>query len=1173
MAKARRPAQPQRVVGLGASAGGLSALEQLVARLPPESGLAYVVLQHLAPSHSADLANLLAAATKVTVRNLTGGARVEANTIYVVPPRTSVTLSRGVLSLKPAANGRRPRRPIDELFQSLATALGDRAVGVVLSGTANDGTEGLRAIRAAGGLTLVQEPSTAQFDEMPRSAIAANAAKLVLAPSAIGEHLAALAGKVASLPAGDDEAPSPALLRIFGQLREATGIDFTSYKRATIDRRLAKRLAMHRLDSLEEYSELLATDPQERNEVHEDLLIHVTEFFRDPAALDELVSVLADEVRDRSKDVPVRVWVPGCSTGEEVYSLAMLLVERLGPNRQLQLFGTDLSERAIAAARVGRYPETINEQVSQERLARFFRHEDGGYLVKQQLRESCVFARHDLVSDPPFSRLDLVSCRNLLIYLGPALQRRVIPIVHYALNQPGYLLLGRSETVGDFDALFSLVSGESRIYARKPGARVSLTFPGVGQQARPAWPTTAASIRSGHDVQRDVDHVLLARYAPPCVLVDENFDVIQFRGRTGAYLEPPPGQPQLNVVRMARSGLAAELPLALQLAQRTNALVRREDVIVREGRREHRLNLEVVPVRGPTEDKRHYLIVFEPAPDAPVTARRKKGAPPPKDVAEVQRLRHELAVTKENLMAVVTQNLATSEELGLINEELQSTNEELQSSNEEIQTAKEEMQSTNEELETLNEELHRGNDQLREANDDLVNVLASVEIAMIIVDTERCVRRFTPRARMVMKLLATDLGRPIADLQPSIVVDDLDATIARVIETLEMTESEVASADGSVHYRMQVRPYRTLDQTIGGAVLTFVDITALRSAREFRTAIVETVPTPLLVLDDGLVIQSVNRAGAELFRSTEEELAGRSLFEVGKWQTDDLRTQLEAAVARGAGFTDLRAEFDVDGEDFALRVSANSIVQPGTPRSILVGIADNTKLEAAHRERDAFLDAVSHELRTPLSAILLWAQALRTLDQADPQRAKAIETIIESVRAEAGLVDDLLEIALSRTTELAVVLEAANPSEIVTDVVTAARHVARSKQITLDLEASPGKRIALDPRRLEQIVSKLISNALKFTPSGGRVSVSVAYPDSSVELRVADTGPGIPADRLSNLFEPFVKRDGSTSRAHAGLGIGLPLVRHLVERHGGTINVDSPGVGHGTSVTVQIPAR
>ena len=1172
MAKARRPALPLRVVGVGASAGGLSALEQLVARIPAETGLAYVVLQHLAPSHSVELSNLLAAATTLPVRTLSAGTRLEANRIYVVPPQTSATLSRGVLKLKRAATGRRPRRPIDELFQSLATALGERAVGVVLSGTASDGTEGLRAIRAAGGLTLVQEPSTAQFDEMPRSAIAANTAQHVLAPAAIGDHLAALGGTPGGVPAPGEELPSPALLRVFEQLREASGIDFTSYKRTTIDRRLAKRIAQHRLGSLEEYSELLSRDARERNEVHEDLLIHVTEFFRDAEALDELVALLADGLRDRPRDVPVRVWVPGCSTGEEVYSLAMLLFERLGPNRQLQLFGTDLSERAITAARVGRYPASIAQQVSAERLGAFFRHEDGSYQVKQQVRDCCVFARHDLVSDPPFSRLDLVSCRNLLIYLGPALQRRVIPLVHYALNQPGYLLLGRSETIGDFDALFSLVAADSRIYARKPGARVGLTFPGVGHHARPASPR-AGTIRSGLDIQRDVDHVLLARYAPPCVLVDENFDVLQFRGRTGAYLEPAPGQPQLNVVRMARPGLAAELPLALQRAQLTNALVRREDVVVREGRREHRLNLEVVPVRGTTEEKRHYIVVFEPAPVAPAAARRKQGTTRPKDLDEVQRLRHELAVTKENLTAVVTQNLATSEELGLINEELQSTNEELQSSHEEIQTAKEELQSTNEELETLNEELQRGNDQLREANDDLVNVLASVEIAMIIVDTERCVRRFTPRARTVMKLIASDLGRPIVDLQPSVVVQDLDRTIARVIETLEMSESEVASVDGSLHYRMQVRPYRTLDQQIGGAVLTFVDITTLRSARELRAAIVETVPTPLVVLDERLFIQSINRAGAELLQRSERQLVACSLFDVGDWRTPELRAQLESAVAGGEGVSDLRAELCVDGEDLVLRVTANAIPQPGSSRSILVGIADTTKLEAAHRERDAFLDAVSHELRTPLSAILLWAQALRSLDQDDPQRLKAIETIIESVRSEAGLVDDLLEIALSRTTELAVVLEAADPSAIVSAAVEAANEIARSKQITLRLEAGPGKRMALDPRRLQQIVSKLISNAIKFTPAGGRVSVSVAYPDSAVELRVSDTGPGIPADRLSNLFEPFAKRDGSPSRAHAGLGIGLSLVRHLVERHGGTIHVDSPGVGRGTSITVHIPGR
>ncbi len=1154
---------PLRIVGIGASAGGLEALRQMIAKLPVDSGLAYVVLQHLPPSQIGQLAALLKPTTTMPVVDVKTGSRLVANTVFVVPPHTSAVLTRGGLTLRTSKPGARPWLPIDELFGSLATALGDRAIGVVLSGSAHDGTEGLRAIRAAGGLTLVQDPATAQFDQMPRSAIAANVADVVLAPTAIGEQLAVLS----RVPPN-----APGLLRVLEQLREAAGIDFTSYKRTTIERRLARQLAKHHLATLDEYSAYLAAHPAEITAVYEDLLIHVTEFFRDASILDSLVTVFTDAVRDRPSDVPLRVWVPGCSTGEEVYSLAILLLERLGERRPLQLFGTDLSEKAIEVARVGRYPAAIAAQVSAERLERFFRREEAGYRIKQEVRERCVFARHDLVSDPPFSKLDLVSCRNLLIYLGAPLQQRVIPILHYALNQVGFLLLGRAETIGDFDKLFTTIDAEARIYARKPGVRATLTFPAAGQLGRLPW-QQAPGLRSSTEVQRDVDHVLLARYAPPCVLVDDNFDILQFRGQTGRYLEAPTGQPQLNLLRMAREGLAAELPLVLQRARRTDETARKEGIVVHDHRRDHRVHLEVVPVRGVAEGKRHFLVVFEPAPDPAPAPRRAAGKVAPAGRAELQRLRHELSATKQYLHSVVNQHLTTSEELGVTNEELQSTNEELQSSNEEIQTAKEELQSTNEELETVNEELQRGNDQLRVANDDLVNVLASIEIAMIIVDTERRLRRFTPRARSVLNLISGDLGRPIADLQPNLDVERLDAMIEEVIETLVVHESEVLHLDGSTCYRMQIRPYLSGDRKISGAVLSFVEITALRAARNLRTAIVETVPTPIVVLDDRLRIQSSNRAFGVAFQTTEAQLVGRALLALGAWRVPELEARLQAVVTGGAGFDDLDVGFLGPAGERMLRISAHAIPKTDGPALVLIGILDITEREAARLERDAFLDAVSHELRTPLSAILLWAQALRTLDHADPQRVVAIETIIDSVRSEARIVDDLLDIALSRSTELAVVVQPTDASEVVKRTLASADKAARAKRVTIESDVAPGRNIAVDPRRLAQITGNLVDNAIKFTPTGGTVAVHLAFPPGAMELSVRDTGPGVAPEQIAQVFEPFTRQDGSSTRAHAGLGIGLSLVRHLVERHGGSIAVTSPGVGKGSTFTVRIPDR
>lgn len=1171
-------ALPLRVIGIGASAGGLDALKQLFARVPLDTGFAFVVLQHLPPSQTGQLAAILSSVTELPVADVESHRRVEPNTILVVPPHTAASLSRGAVVLKAGKPGERPHQPIDGLFRSLAETLGDRASGVVLSGTAHDGTEGLRAILEAGGLTFAQEPSTAQFDEMPRSAIAAGVAEVVLPPGELGEELGTIARIAPTSGAAERSQAAPWIERVLEQLRATTGIDFTSYKRTTIERRLARRCSQLELRSLAEYSAYLEAHPDEASTVYEDLLIHVTQFFRDPKVFRLLAErVFPELLRDLAPEAPLRVWVPACSTGEEVYSLAILLLELLGEQpRPLQLFGSDLSERAIETARQGHYPESIAAHVSPERLQRFFRHEGTGYRISRNIRERCVFVRHDLARDPPFSKLDFVSCRNLLIYLGPTLQGRVIPLLHYALNQPGYLLLGPAETLTGFESLFSVIDAEARIYTRKPAPRAALSFPTAGRAEQPTWIPTEI-VRSVLDVQREVDHVLLARYGPACVLVDDNLDIVQFRGRTGRYLEAPPGQPQLGVVRMARDGLASELQLAIQRAQRSDAPARQEGIRIRDPEHEHRFDLVVIPLRGTPRAQRYFLIVFEePATKALAPSRRGAGRQRPRERDELVGLRHELAAAREHIHSAMAQHLVMNEELGVANEELQSSNEELQSSIEELQTAKEELQSANEELETVNEELKHGNQRLREANDDLVNVLASVEIAIIIVDLQRRIRRFTPRALSVMKLIPSDIGRPIADLLPSIALPRLDADIAEAIDRLEVRESEVRHPDGT-SYRMQIRPYRTADHAIDGAVIAFVDITALREARDRAAAIVETVPTPLVVLDERLRVQSANGAFHRAF-ATPRGVLGSELLELGAWSGPPLRGPLERVSADGRGLADLEVLHAGPAGERVLRLSASPIPAQDARRWILVGLADITEQrrleqarEAADRERTAFLDAVSHELRTPLSAILLWAQALRDLELDAPHRQQAVEAILESAHAEAAVVDDLLELVMSRSAVLRVVPELIDPVPVIRAAVDEARRAADDKQLAIELSLEEGPRLEADPHRLKQLAAKLISNAVKFTSPGGVIGIELAFRGPAMELCIRDTGPGIAPEFLSRMFEPFSQADGSSTRQHRGLGIGLALVRHLVERQGGTIEVESPGGGLGSAFTVRLP--
>ena len=1206
------PTEPVQIVGIGASAGGLDAIRSVLANAHDAAATAFVVLQHLAPSQTGMLRNALAGSTTLPIVDLTTTTRIEPGHVYLVPPRVEVALVDGAFATRQVEADERGRLPIDILLRSLAEALGPRSIGVVLSGTATDGTDGLRAIRAAGGTTFAQDPATAQFDEMPRNAIASGAVSIVLSPDEIGKAL----GRLRS-----GTRPATGLDQILSHLCDVTGVDFTEYKRATIERRIARRLAEHKLADLGGYARYIAEHPGEASVLYEDLLIHVTEFFRDAQLVDRLATQVFPEILDQlPANDAIRIWVAGCSTGQEPYSLAMLLIEqfeRTGRHRPIQIFGTDLSERAVTTARAAHYPASIADQVGPARLARFFQPSDGGWRVNQDVRESCVFVRHDLTADPPFSKLDVISCRNVLIYLGPSLQQGVIPMFHYALNQPGYLVLGRAENIAGFDSLFAPLEPGVAIFRRRASVgRSALAFPAAKRSLHQRVPGDGPS--TAVDIQRDADHILLARYAPACVLVDEAGEIVQYRGRTGVVLEPSSGLPQHNLFKMIRGGLGPDVREALQRARRTDAAVRLEGLTLREPDDVRRVNVEVVPLMsganrgggdsdclpggagrsalgafGAATQKRHFVVAFEVAPRDPASPPVDAASPVPSgEPDELVRVRQELVATKEYLRSAIAQHAVANQDLEVANEELQSMNEELQSMNEELQTAKEELQSTNEELQTVNEELQRGNRDLASANDDLVNVLATVDIAIIIVDTERRIRRFTPRARGVLNLIPGDVGRRIGELQPNVAIAGLEDTIGRVIETLAVSETEVSDPRGAC-YRMQIRPYRTSDNSIGGAVISFVDISALRNgldearrARDRADAIVDTVPNPLVVLecaspsDREPQIRSSNRAFHRAFHAVASPFTRAGL--------GPLYESFETMIAGGQPFDDVVIEdaartWSVNGRALARdgaqlpamlvgMLDISEQVRAGQERARMRQIAADVADRAAC-ERDAFLNAVSHELRTPLNAILLWTELLRRGDGDATQFSRGLDTIEQSALAEAQLIDDLLDLALSRTPNegLAVTLTRAAPAPLIAAAIDAVRGDAAAKQITLDAALDADVLVEVDPRRLHQVARNLVTNAIKFTPDGGRVAVSLARRDAHLELSVRDFGSGISAEFLPHVFEPFGKRDQSATRAQHGLGIGLALVRHLVERQGGTIRVTSAGEGLGATFTVELP--
>ncbi len=919
------------IVGVGASAGGLEAFTELLQSLPPDPGVALVFVQHLDPTHESLLATLLAKAARLPVLLVEDGITVESNHVYVIPPDKNMAILNGTLNLIPRADTVGRHLPIDYFLRSLADDQKNRAVGVILSGTGADGTLGLRAIKAEGGLTFVQSTDSAQYDGMPSSAIAAEVADSVLPPRGIAAELAQLGRHpyLRQAPKTEPEYPAEgdsALNKILIALRMETGVNFAQYKPTTIRRRLARRMALHKIDTLSVYARFLKEDSAELAQLYQDLLINVTGFFRDPETFDTLQrQVLPALLRDRARETPLRIWVPGCSTGEEAYSIAMVLLEVLGDRAadlSLQIFATDVSDSAIDQARAGVYPESIVADVSPERLRRFFVQVERGYQVSKAVRALCVFSRQDLTRDPPFSKLDLISCRNVLIYMGPALQKIIIPTFHFALNPGGILVLGTSETIGEFSDLFRLVDKKGKIYAKKssaPRLAHGLAMDRDGDKPKDARRPVPV-LKSEFDVQKAADQIALAKYAPAGVLINENLDVMQFRGHTGLYLEPAPGAASLNLFKLARPGLAVALRAALGQARKASRSVRKTGVQFKANGGFKTVNLEVIPIKPLLASKEScFLVLFEAIPataSKSVKGRtgktRRPVAPSPAEERRSTQLEQELAATQAYLESLIEQHEHTNEELHAAMEEIQSSNEELQSTNEELETAKEELQATNEELTTVNEELQNRNLELGGVNNDLVNLLTSVHIPVLILGSDLRIRRFTFPAEAALGLIPADVGRPLGDLKLRLVVPDLEALILQARETLEVREVEVQDREGH-WYSLRLRPYQTLDHRIDGVVLVLVDIDQskrrtdeIQEARDYAQAIIETVREPLLVLNGDLRVQVANRAFYLMFQVTPEETENRPLYDLGdrQWDLLRLRELLEEILPTDSRFED-----------------------------------------------------------------------------------------------------------------------------------------------------------------------------------------------------------------------------------------------------------------------------
>ena len=1102
--------QAYPIVGIGTSAGGLDALSDLLAHLPANAGMALLVVQHLDRSHPSLLTDILAQRTPLAVTEATDGQPVEENHVYVIPPDTSMTLAQGRLVLRPRGETMGPPMPIDDMLDSLAKDQGSKAVGVILSGNGTDGAIGMQAIKGCGGIGFAQDDDSARFTSMPRAAVELGGVDLALPPAQIAAALLRLVRNpfldVQALDADDRGGVQDLVLmdRVLRRLHMVCHVDFTHYKRGTVERRLGRRLALHGLDHLSDYLTVLEADPAEAHALCRDLLIRYTEFFRDPEAFAALSDTALPRLMQHGDPaMPLRIWVPGCATGEEVYSIAICVLEYLAEqasNREVLIFGTDVSEESLAVARSGRYIENIARNVSADRLARYFVRDGDHYRVSKTIRDCCTFARQNVAYDPPFSRIDLISCRNLLIYLDPTLQKRVMPAFHFALQREGLLMLGLSESVGAYSELFTALEGKrTRLFLKRSVPHRILAA--IGRPTRPSiapppgLPRAGSSVTAERDgLRREIDRVSIARFAPPCVLCDDDLNVLEFRGDTSAFLSLPAGAPTQQLQRLARPGVFSAIGDAVRRARADSVPVRRSGLRIDTGSGQLRdASIEVVPLYPGETESRWFLVFFilsedaVPLPEtavqagisqavrAAVLARLAGGAARRNDAdrSEVRRLTDELRASREHTREMLEEHDRAMESLRALEEETQSSNEELQSTNEELETAKEELQSLNEELSTTNDELRFRNRELKVLHDEVTQ------------------------------------------------------------------------------------------------------------GRDFADAIIETMSQPLLVLMPDLRVTRANQAFYACYETSPRETLHRVLYELGdgQWNIPALRELLETLVPRHTKVRDFEvsAVFPHIGAR-TVKLNAARVAWPDRAL-ILLTIDDVTtkhrafdRLTQADRQKDEFLAMLAHELRNPMAAMNNAMHVWRHEGADDALKQKAVATIERQLRNQARMVDDLLDVSRISRGMVTLHMELLDLSQIVQQAHDALRQafVARRHEVTVTVPPRPVL-INGDAVRLEQIVTNLIGNAIKYTPAGGVIHVSLQRGDKDAVLTVADNGIGMTEEFQSELFTVFVQADRSAGQNMGGLGIGLAVVRRLAELHGGQVTAFSAGLTHGSRFVVRLP--
>ena len=1208
------------VVAIGASAGGLEAYTEFFKALPGDLGMAFVLVQHLDPSHHSLLSEIIAKATKMPVEEVKIGAKIRPNCVYVIPHNALMAISAGLFTLTPRSTEPGKHLSVNFFMRSLAQERKSRAIGIVLSGTGADGTLGLEDIKAEGGITFAQDPASAKYDGMPRSAVDSGCVDFVLPPKEIPKELQRITRHpyVSRQTEAPEIEPSPArkddFTRIIDQLRRTGGVDFSQYKANTIHRRAMRRMAILKLDSLREYAKYLKEHREEAEELYDDVLIPVTSFFRDFEAFEALKSeVYPAIVKDKGNKDTIRMWAPGCSTGEETYSLAMTLLEFLGDKAasfQVQIFGTDLNEKGIQRARAGVYRESIAEEISPERMRRFFVKVEAGYRVNKAVREMCIFARQNLACDPPFSQMNVVVCRNLLIYVQPVLQKKIVPILHYALKPSGFLVLGSSESVSAFPDLFSTVDKKHKIYAKKAiSSRLHYDFSqthyptGSGADIPGKTTESQGSPEPEVDVQIEADRLVLKNYAPVGVVINANLEVVQFRGRTTPYLEPAPGKATLNVLKLARNGLAIELRSLINAAQKRGAPVKKDSVPFDGNGHKRILNIFVSPLgkKSSAAQERRFLILFED-----VTSRSISGS---KDVSqgrlkagakmrhEFKRLKQELADAQDVLRAAIESEDALKEETQSANEEILSANEELQSNNEELETSKEELQSANEELNTLTNELRHNNSELHGLSNDLSNFLASTRIPLVMLDHNLRIRRLTPNVDKLLKAAPSDIGRPISDIRLNIKVSDLEPMILKVLDGLQPSERDVQDLEGRWH-SLHILPYKTLDNKIDGVVLVLQDIDAIKSANEqlsksteFFRGIMNTVREPLLVLDATFRIIAVNESFLRTFSTSSEQTVNKFWYRIGdeQWNITKLRVMLEQVLPKQQAVMNFEVEHEFDNIGHrTMLLNAQVISQTNNLEPmILLAIEDITERRRAEAQLEAsriqlessarlaalgmMAGGVAHEINNPLA--IIHASAADLLHRAKEEGAVPLEIVVrngERIQQTANRITKVIKSMRHLAREGSQDTFCPTPvAKIVEEALEVCKERFKDHSVNLLLPSiDPTLCVSCREVQVAQVLLNLLQNAFDavMEQAGERwIRLDVATQDSSAVFSVIDSGPGIPPELKTRIMEPFF----TTKEVGKGTGLGLSLARTIVEEHGGKLELTEE-TGH-TCFSFRLP--